>query len=351
MLALKKLNKKQSILGLIPMLNVLESAGVNPETILHEHGISLDNMSGAALIDLSVELGIVADALAVSNDPLLGLKAGKQVTFTSYGTFAMLAMSAPNFLETLKVSTQFQSLSLLISHMTLHIERDWVELRYTVPDVPANLKYFIADRDLMGTYIFMREFMTDPSFYLLGAGTARPKPSGAQWREYREHIDIEMQFDQPYNWFRVPSSILSSSLKHSNHLAHRFYRLQAQELLRMFYPDSGDVVAQTKQILLGYERQFPAVADMAKTFGFSERTYHRKLDQAHTSYRELVDNYKKERCLDLLSQQKVSVAALAETMGYAESSSFLRAFKRWTGTTPKKYTAQANSIGGEREIT
>jgi len=106
-LALKKLNKKQSILGLIPMLNVLESAGINPETILHEHGISLDNMSGAALIDLSVELGIVADALAVSNDPLLGLKAGKQVTFTSYGTFAMLAMSAPNFLETLKVSKQF----------------------------------------------------------------------------------------------------------------------------------------------------------------------------------------------------------------------------------------------------
>ena len=196
--ALKKLNKKQSILGLIPMLNVLESAGVNPEKVLRKHGISLDNMSGAALIDLNVELDIVRDALAISNEPLLGLKAGRQVTFTSYGTFAMLAMSAPNFLETLKVSAQFQSLSLLISHMTLHIEPDWVELRYILPDVPQELRNFIADRDLMGTYIFMREFMTDPGFYLLGAGTARPKPTGAQWREYREHIDIDMQFDQAY---------------------------------------------------------------------------------------------------------------------------------------------------------
>ncbi len=340
--ALKKLNKKQSILGLIPMLNVLESAGVNPEKVLRKHGISLDNMSGAALIDLNVELDIVRDALAISNEPLLGLKAGRQVTFTSYGTFAMLAMSAPNFLETLKVSAQFQSLSLLISHMTLHIEPDWVELRYILPDVPQELRNFIADRDLMGTYIFMREFMTDPGFYLLGAGTARPKPTGAQWREYREHIDIDMQFDQAYNWFRIPRSIMSRTLKHSNHLAHRFYTLQAYELMRKFYPDSGDVVAQTKQILLGYERHFPAVSEMAKTFGVSERTYHRKLDEANTSYRTLVDEYKKERCLDLLSQHKPSVASLAETLGYAESSSFLRAFKRWTGTTPKQYRANTD---------
>ncbi len=77
--------------------------------------------------------------------------------------------------------------------------------------------------------------------------------------------------------------------------------------------------------------------EVAKMFGVSERTMRRKLDEANTSYRELIDEHKKNRALDMLSSSVISVNELAESLGYAESASFLRAFKRWTGSTPKQY--------------
>jgi len=332
-----KTKKKQSILGLIPLFKVIEEQGKDPEELLRRRGLSLAKMSGAAVIDQDLELDIVSEAIEMLDDPILGIKVGSQVTFTSYGTYAMLLMSAPTFLETLKVGTEFQSLSLLFSHMTLHLEQDFIELRYTLPEANPKLKQFIADRDLMGTYIFVRELMEQPKDYFMGAGTARPKPTGRTFNAYQQYIDFDLQFDQAYNWIRLPRTILNLKQKYGNHLAHQLYKVQAYELLRKFYPDSEDVVAQTKQIIEGYDAHFPTVPEVANMFGVSERTYRRKLEEAKTSYRALLDAHKRNRCLDMLSQKNISVNELADVLGYAESASFLRAFKRWTGTTPKRY--------------
>jgi AraC-like DNA-binding protein len=329
--------KKQSILGLIPLFNAVEELGVDPEEILRRRGMSLQNMSGAAVIDQSLELDIVSEAIDLLNDPILGVKVGSQVTFTSYGTYAMLLMSAPNFDQALKVGAQFQALSLLFSHMTLHFDKDWIELRYTLPEASTKLRSFIADRDLMGTYIFVREFIAKPNEILLGAGTARPKPTGKSLVEYQKYIDFDLQFDQPYNWFRLPRAILSVAMKHGNQLAHRLYRVQAYELLRKFYSHDEDIVSQTRQIIEGYEGHFPSVPDIANMFGVSERTFRRRLSAANTSYQALLDEHKKQRCLGMMAAGSVSVGSLAESLGYAESASFLRAFKRWTDCTPKEY--------------
>jgi len=329
--------KKQSILGLIPLFHAVQAQGRSPEEILQGRGLSLAKMSGAAVIDQSLELDIVSDAIDLLNDPLLGVKVGSQVTFTSYGTYAMLLMTAPNFMETLKVGVQFQSLSLLFSTMTLHFEKDWIEVRYTFPEVSKNMKNFMSDRDLMGSYIFVREFIEQPRNVILGAGAVRAKPVGKELTEYQTYIDFDVQFDQAYNWLRLPRSLLHMEQKHGNELAHQLYRVQAYELLRKFYPDADDVVAQSKQIIECYDAHYPSVPEVATMFGVSERTYRRKLDDANTSYRTLLDEHKKKRCLDMLARKNISVNELAENLGYSESASFLRAFKRWTNLTPKQY--------------
>jgi AraC-like DNA-binding protein len=333
----QKAKKNQSILGLIPLFKVIEEQGQDPEELLRRRGLSLAKMSGAAVIDQDLELDIVSEAIEMLDDPILGIKVGSQVTFTSYGTYAMLLMSAPTFLETLKIGVQFQSLSLLFSHMTLHTEQDFIELRYTLPEANPKLKQFIADRDLMGTYIFIRELLEQPKDYFMGAGTARPKPTERILSAYQQYIDFDLKFNQAYNWVRLSRKVLNLDQKYGNHLAHQLYKVQAYELLRKFYPDSEDIVAQTKQIIEGYGAHYPTVPEVANMFGVSERTYRRKLDEANTSYRALLDEHKKNRCLNMLSQKNISVNELADVLGYAESASFLRAFKRWTGTTPKRY--------------
>jgi AraC-like DNA-binding protein len=330
-------NKKQSILGLLPLFSAIEKLGKDPSVLLQKTGLSFDGLSGSALIDQNLELAIVEAALRLVDDPLLGLKAGSQVSFTSYGTYAMLLMTAPTLMDALKAGVQFQSLSLLFSQMSMHVFPDYIEIRYTLPESKGPLRAFVADRDLVGTFSFMKEMIEEPTRYILGIGTARPRPVGKLLREYQQYMPFDVIFDQVNNWIRLSKALLRIPQKHGNELAHQLYRVQAYELLRKFYPASDDIVAQTQQIIQGYESHFPGTPEVAKMFGISERTYRRKLDDANTSYRELLDSHKKQRCLDMLASKTVSVNQLAETLGYSESASFLRAFKRWTGTTPKLY--------------
>tara|TARA_R110001592_G_scaffold151979_1_gene379158 strand:+ start:8081 stop:9112 length:1032 start_codon:yes stop_codon:yes gene_type:complete len=336
----KNSKKKQSILGLLPLFTAIEKLGEDPSVLLKKRGLSFEALNGSAVIDQSLELEIVSDAIELLQDPLLGIKAGSQVSFTSYGTYAMLLMTAPNFMEALKIGVQFQSLSLLISYMTLHVLPNYIEVRYTLPASSDALRGFIADRDLMGTFTFIKEMIDEPKAYILGIGTARPQPNKHSDAEYKRFIPFDVEFDQVNNWIRLDKSILTLPQKHGNNLAHQLYRVQAYELLRKFYPEADDIISQTKQIIAGYDANYPSVPEVAKMFGISERTYRRKLGAADTSYRSLLDEHKKKRCLDMLASKTMSVNKMVEVLGYSESASFLRAFKRWTGMTPKSYSRQ-----------
>ncbi len=289
------------------------------------------------MVEAQVELDIVADVVARLNEPLLGLEVGRKINFTSYGTLAMLMMTASNLLEACRVGEQFQSLTLLFSHFKLHVEKDWIELRYTLPECKAEIKNFIADRDLLGVYVFIQEILSAHEVMLLAAGTARSKPKGAQFKKYYQTVGLKPEFDQPYNWFRIPIAIAKQELKHANPLVHKVYLIQAYEQIGKLVPDKDDTVAQVHQVVAGYENNFPALSDIARTLGVSDRSLRRKLKDSGVSYRKILDDHKKKRALDMLAQKEMSISSLTESLGYSEAASFLRAFKRWTGKTPKQY--------------
>lgn len=340
-----KSRRKHSILGLIPLCEVMSQLGVDPEPLLTRHRIDLSSLSGTALIDQDVELNIIKDALALIDDPLLGLKVGSQSTFASFGTFALLVMTAPSFREAVQTSVQFQALSLLLMTYSLHFEADYFELRYALPDADPDVLPYVADRDFAGTLVFINELAQDPGAYPLSAGVARPLPGRELRAAYRRMAPMTIQFDQPYTWFRLPNKLLSERLKHGNPLAHKLYRVQAQELLRRFYPEHDDLVSQVRQIIAGYDSHFPTAREVAEMVDMSERSLRRKLDDAGRSYRELLDAHRKKRALTLLMTEPKQVSELAEALGYTEPASFLRAFRRWTGTTPKLYRRAKQASG------
>jgi len=57
-----------------------------------------------------------------------------------------------------------------------------------------------------------------------------------------------------------------------------------------------------------------------------------------TNFTEVVDNYQKNLACRLLRQRDQSIEQIAYITGFSEPSAFRRAFKRWTGQTPKQYS-------------
>jgi AraC-like DNA-binding protein len=96
----------------------------------------------------------------------------------------------------------------------------------------------------------------------------------------------------------------------------------------------------------------PADAGMpavAAALSMSERTLRRRLAAAGTRYQVLLDEVRQALAEEMLETGMLSVEDVAQRLGYAESSSFIHAFKRWRGETPARFrrrpTAGPGSAG------
>lgn len=77
--------------------------------------------------------------------------------------------------------------------------------------------------------------------------------------------------------------------------------------------------------------------EVARALHMSERTVRRRLRKEGTTLRELLDGFRHERAVELLSTRKYGIADVAFLLGFSELSSFYRAFRRWTGCTPAEF--------------
>jgi AraC-like DNA-binding protein len=110
--------------------------------------------------------------------------------------------------------------------------------------------------------------------------------------------------------------------------------------------DRDDVVARVKRELLnGFPAGTPTQAAIARALGMSTRTLHRRLYEEGTSFVDLLDETRRELAAGYIRRSDYSVGEVAYLLGFAETSSFNRAFRRWTGMSPSEY----RRAGGERQ--
>jgi AraC-like DNA-binding protein len=87
----------------------------------------------------------------------------------------------------------------------------------------------------------------------------------------------------------------------------------------------------TVELLDSGETRLPVTA---ARLGMSTRTLQRELRQRGTSHKEILDDVRREAAQRLL-ERGGTIAEVAARLGFSEPSAFFRAFRRWTGTTPR----------------
>jgi len=90
-----------------------------------------------------------------------------------------------------------------------------------------------------------------------------------------------------------------------------------------------EFVQATKNHLNLISDHRPNAEETARALRVSRRTLNRRLTQAGTSYRQLLDQSLKARAYNLLSETRLTHREIAERLGYNDQTSFSRALKRW----------------------
>lgn len=100
-------------------------------------------------------------------------------------------------------------------------------------------------------------------------------------------------------------------------------------------PPAGLVSEVERQLALQVG-QTPRLTDVAAELHLTERTLRRQLGAAGTSFRALLDQARERAALELLQDQRLTVAQVAGAVGFGDVRDFRRAFKRWTGRVPRE---------------
>jgi AraC-like DNA-binding protein len=116
---------------------------------------------------------------------------------------------------------------------------------------------------------------------------------------------------------------------------------QANAMLESL-PRNDGVSSSVRNLLGGgVDLRSASAAQVARRLGMSVRTLARKLEEDGTSYRDLIDDVRKQTALRELTHGTLPIVAIADRLGFASSQSFHRAFKRWTGTTADRVRKNA----------
>jgi AraC-like DNA-binding protein len=154
----------------------------------------------------------------------------------------------------------------------------------------------------------------------------------------------QVVFNAGENALTLNRNVLDRRIVHTTESLAEFLKNSVYHLIAVD-SDTGSTTAAIKSLVtLELIKGPPSFADMASMLYMSESSLRRRLQGEQTSYQAIKDEVRCELAIDKLLHENTRVADLAELLGFAEASSFVRSFKSWTGYTPKCYKDKIQSL-------
>ena len=155
--------------------------------------------------------------------------------------------------------------------------------------------------------------------------------------EHRRIFNCAVKFNAPSNRLSFPSSFLSLPIAKADASLCAVLDRHAEELLAK-YPPRDSLIDQVRNLIAGeFRGGEPSLERIADHLGLTPRTLQRKLQELGTSYNDVLDQMRRQLAMRYLREPQMAICEVAYLLGFSESSSFHRAFKRWTGVTPKEF--------------
>ena len=166
-----------------------------------------------------------------------------------------------------------------------------------------------------------------------------PCAEPAAKNDYGDFFGVPVTFNEQAAQITFDAKYLSRPVNRKESDLKSFLRTTPAAFLRG-YRDTGSL-KQTiiATCLTGPAQDWPDAQSVAQTLGMSRSTLHRRLNSTGQSLTQLKEELRRNRATALLTRTKMPISKIAAELGYAEESTFYRAFLRWYGTTPNSIRA------------
>lgn len=155
--------------------------------------------------------------------------------------------------------------------------------------------------------------------------------------DYRVMFSENLRFERPRTRMIFSADCLDLPIKRSAEELKRFLA-QAPANILVKYRDPDSLASRIKHDL----RQVPAAhwpetEALAQQLCMSASTLRRRLAEEGQTYQGLKDSVRKELAITWLAEPSISFVEIAARLGFADASSFYKAFRKWSGSNPGHY--------------
>lgn len=155
--------------------------------------------------------------------------------------------------------------------------------------------------------------------------------------DYRVMFFDNLRFNRPRTRMIVSADCLDLPIKRSPQELQRFLAHAPANIL-VKYRDPDSLATRIKHDLRQMPPDtWPETDGLAAVHCISASTLRRRLAEEGQTYQGLKDSVRKELAIVWLAEPQISFAEIAERLGFADTSSFYKAFRKWSGSNPGHY--------------
>ncbi len=328
------------VLGLIYMLQGLQQLGEDPTPVLARHGLVLEQLNPSTPIDRARELRIYADLAQHLHDPTIGLRLGQFYNLAGYGPLVMLLLTCANAYEAFQMGIRYQRLTYNYGTLRFEPGEQLSALVLEPLPMPPKVFRFRVDGEVSGTYKMMRDLQASLGLDLRAESIDMPYPRPPEAAAYEAHFGCPVRFGEPVARLWMRNEYLQLRFTSADPAAHGMYRAMCDQQLVAQKVSLSTLSDRVQAHLAMFTQGYPSAEEVARSFQLSERSLRRQLSEEGHNFRDLLSGVRYDKAQHLLRSTPMSIEAIAQELGYAESAAFIHAFQRWSGKTPAAFRSR-----------
>ena len=327
----------QRAASLMLLPSVLTEFGVDLDAVLQGTGIARGQLRPEAFIPYAAYLAILDNASAATGRDDIGILLGQRQTLAALGPLGSAMKHAATLGEAISAFVAFQ-----INNSTggavylMRADRD-VLLGYGVYDLPVRVSHQIYDMVLAVGCNLIAELTrgrVGPEEILVSrAAPDDPAP-------YQRLGRCPVRFGQNQTGLLLPASSLDDRLPEADSVLHGKALAGLVSALEQSRGETSGLVRHLLRSLLLIGQA--SMEEVARRLGLHPRAMRRRLQREGTTFEDIKDEVRYAVARELLLLGDLGITDIAVTLDYATASSFVHAFRRWSGMPPGLWRSRAS---------
>jgi len=334
-----------SVTILEQMFVYLKSLKVEPDDFLRSLDIDPETVK-APDVHMPVEtyLLIQDEAALYVKDPYLGLHMGEFVEAGSWSILGYMMMNCQTMAEAFEKSARYSRIIGNLIETRAELGLGTIKIIYfTAPHAPKMSRH--CYEAVISSSVRMTRVLSGLPLNPREVTFTYPEPENRA--DFERIFACPVRFGQKENSFTLDLGIGNLPIRMSSPGLRDYFEKYAQDFLAELERKDAHTQAVTKIIIARLDDRELSIEKVAKEMAVSVRTLQNRLDAEGVVFSDLLRDIR-ERLAKKYLHEDFSVEQITYLLGFSEPSTFRKAFKKWSGVTPREYRessfASANQL-------